>query len=405
MTSRKNLDTFADLTLGASDEEGDGELEPTTQSSRAGSIAQYASMLSCPVDPTTITNHVKTLTPSLQHDIAENQPEPISSSQPPAVKKPRKKRKSKAKTNKWADRCMYAELLEMVDDPSETWRSSNTHGLPEDIESGWVALGPVPQGKRCLAITQSAVGVPSYATLRSRLLGKVLLSRFPCVLPPHTVLDCILDTHWKENGVLHVLDVVKWKGQDVSDCESAFRFWWRDTRLGELPVAVPPPPSDASIDYAFPYPITLLPVPYHSNTNVTSLLGEIIPTIRAPRFVSVRTPTLFPQGINTESSLNKNIKEMAIEPDGLLLYVKAASYESGTSPLSSWVPLVPDDDDNPNPDNPRPLDLFERLVFWDLVLGSSQVFKIYFHLYRLLQRRVQKVLTARVDAADVEMEL
>jgi len=37
------------------------------------------------------------------------------------------------------------------------------------------------------------------------------------------VLDCILDQNWKENGILHVLDVIKWKGQDIADCESSFR--------------------------------------------------------------------------------------------------------------------------------------------------------------------------------------
>jgi len=31
---------------------------------------------------------------------------------------------------------------------------------------------------------------------------------------------------------------------------------------------------------------------------------------------------------------------VTIESDGLLLYVAEASYESGTSPLSSWIPIV-----------------------------------------------------------------
>ena len=29
-----------------------------------------------------------------------------------------------------------------------------------------------------------------------------------------------------------------------------------------------------------------------------------------------------------------------IQPDGLLLYVAESSYEPGTSPLSSWIPIV-----------------------------------------------------------------
>lgn len=61
-------------------------------------------------------------------------------------------------------------------------------------------------------------------TIRSRILGKPLIPRFPSPLPSDTVLDCILDQNWKENGVLHVLDVIKWKGQDIGDCESSFRL-------------------------------------------------------------------------------------------------------------------------------------------------------------------------------------
>lgn len=60
-------------------------------------------------------------------------------------------------------------------------------------------------------------------TLRSRLLGKVILAPFPSPFPPNTILDCILDTNWRANGLLHVLDTVRWKGQDVSGCEARFR--------------------------------------------------------------------------------------------------------------------------------------------------------------------------------------
>lgn len=51
----------------------------------------------------------------------------------------------------------------------------------------------------------------------------MLLPRFPSSLPPLTVLDCILDVSWRDNGIIHVLDVLKWKGQDVGDCETPFR--------------------------------------------------------------------------------------------------------------------------------------------------------------------------------------
>lgn len=44
-------------------------------------------------------------------------------------------------------------------------------------------------------------------------------------------------------------------------------------------------------------------------------------------------------------------REAKVEPDGLLLYVKQASYEPGTSPLSGWVPVGGDG-----------LDVLERLA-------------------------------------------
>ena len=76
-----------------------------------------------------------------------------------------------------------------------------------------------------LLVTASADDslVPN-TTLRSRVLGKALMKPFPSTLPPQTVLDCILDYNWRHNGILHVLDVVTWKGQDLGDCETPFRY-------------------------------------------------------------------------------------------------------------------------------------------------------------------------------------
>lgn len=65
-------------------------------------------------------------------------------------------RKNK-KLNKWADKCMYAELLEMTEGFSTA--DVGRDGIPDDIETGWVAVTPVPLGKRCLAVTHQASGV------------------------------------------------------------------------------------------------------------------------------------------------------------------------------------------------------------------------------------------------------
>ena len=56
--------------------------------------------------------------------------------------------------------------------------------------------------------------------------------------------------------------------------------------------------------------------------------------------------------------------DVEIKPDGLLLYVAQAIYESGTNPLSSWVPLsVPVTDEMASIEQTSPLDVFERCFF------------------------------------------
>lgn len=260
--------------------------------------------------------------------------------------------------------------------------------------------------------------------LRSRLLGKSLVRPFPSSLPPHTILDCILDIHWRDNGILHVLDVIKWKGQDVGDCETPFRcvlsqrlilshssvyliippcsFWFRDSRLSEIPATAPPitarpaaqpaaQPDPATWRYRFPYPTTLLPVPYDADTSPAHLLAYTIPRARSHRVQTVIIPCASPAGnpdpvpsasffaatsatprvqftfslptpTNTptpaappsppgfgeaaelaapqQASLTPLPVEVTVLPDGLLLYVAQACYEPGTSPLSSWVPIA-----------------------------------------------------------------
>jgi snurportin-1 len=218
-------------------------------------------------------------------------------------------------------------------------------------------------------------------TLRSRLLGKPLVRAFPSPLPPHTVLDCILDAHWRENGVLHVLDVVRWKAQDVGDCEAAFRFWFRDARLAELPPPAPPlvlrgaAPLPA---YRFPYPTTFVPVPHAPDTALPALLAHAIPAARAVRTLDVPVPVpapapptpfapeiaMLPTPLPTPAPHASQAfvparAQTAVQPDGLLLYVREAGYEPGASPLSHWVPLALGGDAAMDADGSRPLDLFE----------------------------------------------
>ncbi|KAJ7698724.1 hypothetical protein B0H17DRAFT_326861 [Mycena rosella] len=388
--SARQLDLFADLNLGQSDDEQD-TAEPGVV--RMG-VASYAALL-----------------PPAAPEAGPSDPriQPASPEPPPAAERRKKKRKQKAKkqpaaTSKWADQCMYAELLEMSEDDPWSMSGWGGDGLPEDLETGWVAVAPIPVGKRCLAVTDQSLGVPGHVSntsLRSRKLGKLLMPRFPSTLPPSTILDCILDANWRENGILHILDVLKWKGQDIGDCETPFRFWWRDTRLGELPISPPPstsynPPLDTTessahpTTYRFPFPTKFLAIPYHTDTSLLALSSRIVPLARQSRSVDVDVPVLATDTAPGESSmmvdeLHRNqtapvlvTRTAEVCADGLLLYVAEASYEAGTSPLSSWIPIANYEEDrtstvmaDANTSTDGPLDVFHRLVQKRIVRNST----------------------------------
>ncbi|CAL1709262.1 unnamed protein product [Somion occarium] len=300
-------------------------------------------------------------------------------------KKRGKKRKGKArggkprstpqKPSKWADRCMYAELLEMPDE-SETFHGD---GVPDDLETGWVALAPVPTGKRCLAVTHATAGIAGVVpntTIRSRVLGKPLLKPFPSSLPPNTVLDCILDENWRFNGIVHVLDVLTWKGQDIADCETPFRLWWRDTRLSELPSFPPsfeatttqPSSSSETSQFQFAHPVTFMPIPYHTNISLSRFVNELIPLTRVSRHLPVQIPITNPSsGMDLDiPSTELQTVSVEVKSDGILLYVSQATYEPGTSPLSTWIPIRAytewKDKDKMEDTTEGPLDKFERLI-------------------------------------------
>ncbi|KAG9033531.1 hypothetical protein FRB95_014710 [Tulasnella sp. JGI-2019a] len=220
-----------------------------------------------------------------------------------------------------ANAIMYAELLEMFPMASDPfYQIPDT--LPSDILTGWVALSPIPTGKRCLAVSYQATqstgkgkqgdksnraelssssdAGPSNSSrtlLHSRVQGKPFLT-FPSPLPPNSILDCILDEKWKETGILHVVDILRWRGKDFVDCETEFRFWWRDAKLSELPKTSPVPeplqsssPSSSSLR-RFAHPTHFLPVPYFASPlSFQTLLQVIIPAARVDREVTIDLPT------------------------------------------------------------------------------------------------------------------
>ncbi|KAI0819452.1 hypothetical protein BC628DRAFT_1332763 [Trametes gibbosa] len=374
--SSRQLDFFADMTLGPSDDDAD-DVEDAQRGPDV--VREGVSHLVPLLAPSAASSAPPQTLVALSHATASESAQPTSPEVSMQTQAPRKKKKKgkgrataqhdytthvassrggkkNAKLSKWADKCMYAELLEMKDGYHTSGHLRD--GIPDDLETGWVAVAPVPMGKRCLAVTHQTSGIAGIVpntTIRSRVLGKPLMKPFPSVLPPQTVLDCILDHDWRDNGILHVLDVITWKGQDLADCETPFRFWWRDTRLSEL-TSLPPPPNAAppeglATTYQFPHPTTFAPIPYHTNTTLPYLLKNLIPLARTMRKIPISIPLLAvgdAKSTETEMDLDGGSAvplvrlqtlQAEVRSDGLLLYVAQATYEPGTSPLSTWVPV------------------------------------------------------------------
>ena len=200
------------------------------------------------------------------------------------------------------------------------------------------------------------------------------------------------------------------------------RFWWRDTRLAELTQTFPPninflvnstSPiqsnviSDSRPQYYFPYPTNFIPIPYHTNTSLHLLDTHIIPFAREARVITVDVPISTADSVlhspqagqpflptdftfqvpgyqagpqwNLNSHTNTTIPHphpafqvapvaASVQSDGLLLYVSEASFEPGTSPLSSWIPITRYDEDSGQ--GKGGLDLDEE--FLDVNMGGEK---------------------------------
>lgn len=124
----------------------------------------------------------------------------------------------------------------------------DNEGLPPDLAGEWLALGPIPKGKRCMAVSfastktsrrgrsklrtlpaiqglcvdlGSLLIIATNTILLARTTGKPLLRQNIPVLPPNCVLDCI---YVKEAAAVFVVDVLQWKGQSVAEGEAEFRY-------------------------------------------------------------------------------------------------------------------------------------------------------------------------------------
>ena len=132
------MDLFSELSLGVSDNEADEEANIVSEG-----ISQYSSLL----EPSSDTSADDLdLTSVITSSKAES-----------SIKAPRRMKK----VSRWANKCMYAELLEMHDGTTEIPLLMNgfDDGIPDDLETGYIAIAPIPIGKRCLLVTQQSSGV------------------------------------------------------------------------------------------------------------------------------------------------------------------------------------------------------------------------------------------------------
>ncbi|GAA5903988.1 hypothetical protein JCM8208_001752 [Rhodotorula glutinis] len=265
-------------------------------------------------------------------------PGDAATSPPPVIGKTKRKR-FKPKFVAWAKNLLsHAETLDL------------RHGLPEGLESEWRAV-VVPKGKRCLCATSiNNAGVNTI--LYSRMAGRTL-GRFRTSLPP----DCLLDTVWDaELGILWVLDVCKWRSTYVVECSADMRAFFLSSRLSELDTqAYFPPSSPFAINSQTGTTKTLLVLP------VPSLAPPLLPSTLLPLLnplaasphpaaqdlaVAVLAPYATPEGTLALAPAEARIP---LAPTGVLLYLGSAHYESGTTPLVSWVPcgaeVAPEDRD------------------------------------------------------------
>lgn len=154
--SSRQLDHFAQLSLDASDDELQGE-DSGRQTPMSG-VGQYSGHLH--IEEADPPPGSRTPSPFADNDRSRKQGK---------SRKRRKKGKGKKQPGPWSNKCMYAELLEMREEVP--WNGSQdgasaTHsdGLPNDLDSSWVGLAPVPVGKRCLAVTMQNAGVSGIGT-------------------------------------------------------------------------------------------------------------------------------------------------------------------------------------------------------------------------------------------------
>jgi snurportin-1 len=197
INAARNIDLFSSLSLGGNDEDEDEREEEENEAVDAApeivqqGLGAFASMLDASpasaaattgsstsailgdesmttVEKTKARRRRKKGAASADRHVGGGDDRPSTS----------RKAKSRPVAARYANVCMYAELLELRED--DVWQSGGMSaidedgmkesgdgkvrtgaGLPNDLENGWVALAPIPVGKRCLAVSYQPQGGPS----------------------------------------------------------------------------------------------------------------------------------------------------------------------------------------------------------------------------------------------------
>eukprot|EP00510_Aplanochytrium_minuta_P001810 CAMPEP_0184012312 /NCGR_PEP_ID=MMETSP0954-20121128/4330_1 /TAXON_ID=627963 /ORGANISM="Aplanochytrium sp, Strain PBS07" /LENGTH=359 /DNA_ID=CAMNT_0026292261 /DNA_START=90 /DNA_END=1166 /DNA_ORIENTATION=- len=209
------------------------------------------------------------------------------------------KRKCKRKTKKPPRNLKYEKLVSeefqlpewLIDIPSDL--VTPEHSMDTDDDRGWLVV-PRPEGHRCLLFAQNGF------TSSRKKNGRLLHHRFSSLLPGGSSGSrsrasdlCILDCIFQERIQSYcVIDILCWKGQSMTECTAAMRFFWLQSRLREI----------ADVDKS-------------GNSNK-------FPLILVPKFNS------------DVSGIKKTYTQsFGYEKDGILFYNKVGHYSKGLSPL------------------------------------------------------------------------
>lgn len=167
--------------------------------------------------------------------------------------------------------------------------------VPPNLDRDWYVF-PRPAGQRCFVVSSNGTTV-------SRLRNGSILHHFPSSLPcgarrkdvsgpshAYCILDCIFH---EPDQTYYVIDMLCWRGYSLYDCNSEFRFFWLNSKLGETGAGNPP---SAYHKYRF----TVVPIYDCTEMGLHTAYTGAVPYVK----------------------------------DGLLFYNKHALYQTGNTPLA-----------------------------------------------------------------------